>query len=77
MTDGLKNDIRNLVNFHASSRKSEKVHFDGLVISKGYEVLDKKNYRRVRSQDTEERYFLRNMHFLCDAIGVKQSGKVL
>ena len=29
LTDGLKNDIRNLVNFHASSRKSENVHFMG------------------------------------------------
>ena len=28
---GLKNDIRNLVNFHASSRKSENLHFDGLL----------------------------------------------
>ena len=33
---GLKNDIRNLVNFHASSRKSENFHFDGLVMSKIY-----------------------------------------
>ena len=32
LTDGLKNDIRNLVNFHASSRKSENLHFDWLVI---------------------------------------------
>ena len=34
LTRGLKNDIRNLVNFHASSRKSENLHFDGLVLSK-------------------------------------------
>ena len=26
---GLKTDIRNLVNFHASSRKSENLHFHG------------------------------------------------
>ena len=32
LTDGLKNDIRNLVNFHASSHKSENLHFDWLVI---------------------------------------------
>ena len=38
----LKNDIRNLVNFHASSRKSENLHFDGLFLSKAYEVLDEK-----------------------------------
>ena len=30
LTGGLKNDIRNLGNFHASSNKSENVHSDGL-----------------------------------------------
>ena len=30
---GLKEDIRNLVNFHASSRNSENLHFDGLLLS--------------------------------------------
>ena len=39
---GLKNDIRNLVNFQASSRKSENLHFDGLLLSKAYKVLDEK-----------------------------------
>ena len=39
---GVKNDIRNLVNFHASSCKPENVHFDGLVLSKPYKVLDDK-----------------------------------
>ena len=42
LTGGLKNDIRNLINFHVSSRKSENVRFDELVLSKAYEVLDKK-----------------------------------
>ena len=28
----LKNDMRNLVNFNASSRKSENFHFDGLIL---------------------------------------------
>ena len=42
LTRGLKNDIKNLVNFHASSHKSEKLHFDGLVLSKAYKVLDEK-----------------------------------
>ena len=42
MTRGLKNGIRNLVNFHASSRKSEILHFDGLLMSKAYEILDEK-----------------------------------
>ena len=40
LTGGLKNDIRNLISFHASSCKSERLHFDGLVSSKAYKVLD-------------------------------------
>ena len=42
VTGGLKNDIRNLINFHASSCKSENLHFDGLFLSKAYKVLDEK-----------------------------------
>ena len=42
LTCGLKNDLRNLVNFRASSRKSENLHFDGLLLSKGFKVLDEK-----------------------------------
>ena len=33
LTGGLKNDIKILVNFHASSRKSENLHFDDFVQS--------------------------------------------
>ena len=39
LTRGLKNDIGNLVNFHASSRKSEHLHFDGLLLSKAYKFF--------------------------------------
>ena len=42
LTHGLKNDIRNLVNFHASSRKSENLSFHGLLSSKAYKVLNAK-----------------------------------
>ena len=42
LTCGLKNDLRNLVNFHASSRKSENLHFNGLLLSKAYKDLDEK-----------------------------------
>ena len=42
LTGGLKNDIRNLVIFHASSRKSENLQFDGIAFSKAYKVLDEK-----------------------------------
>ena len=52
---GLKNDVNNLVNFHASSQKSENLHFDELLLSEAYKLLDKevrKSYvlwhRRVR-----------------------------
>ena len=42
LTFTLKNDIRNLVNFHASSQKSENLHFDWLLLSSAYKGLDKK-----------------------------------
>ena len=42
LTCGLQNDIRNMVSFHASSRKSENSHFDVLVLFKAYKVLDEK-----------------------------------
>ena len=42
LTRDLKYGITNLVNFHASSQKSENFHFDGLLLSKAYNVLDEK-----------------------------------
>ena len=39
---GLKNDLRNLLNFHVGSRKSGNLHFDGLLFSKEYKDLDEK-----------------------------------
>ena len=47
LTCGLKNDIKNFVNFHASRRKSENLHFDWILLSKAYKDLDgkiQKNY---------------------------------
>ena len=32
LTFCLKNDMSNLVNFNASSKKSENLHFDGLLL---------------------------------------------
>ena len=49
LTCGLKNDIRNLVNFHASSWKSENLHFDWIHLSKAYKYLDEKVQRRYVS----------------------------
>ena len=42
LTGGLKNNISNLVHFHASSRKSENLRFHRLVLSKVYKILDEK-----------------------------------
>ena len=42
LTRGLKNDIRILINFHASSQKSENLPSNGLLLSKVYKVLDEK-----------------------------------
>ena len=38
LTLGSKNHVRNLVNFNASSGKSENLHFDVLLLSKVYYV---------------------------------------
>ena len=43
LTLGSKNDMRNLVNFNASSGKSENLHFDVLLLSIAYKVSGKKN----------------------------------
>ena len=42
LTGGLKNDIKNLINFHASSPKSESFHFHGFVLSKSDKVSGEK-----------------------------------
>ena len=45
MTRRLKNYQRNLVNFHVSSLKSENVHFNELLLSITYKVLDEKGQK--------------------------------
>ena len=42
LTFGFKNDMRNLVNFNASSDKSENLHFDVLLLSTAYKISAKK-----------------------------------
>ena len=49
LTVGFKSDIRNLVNFNASSGKSENLHFDALLLSKAYYVWAKKVQRSYLS----------------------------
>ena len=38
LTSGLRDDIGKLVNFYASSRKPENMHFNGLFLSKAYKI---------------------------------------
>ena len=42
LTCGLKNDVRNLINFNASSAKSKNLHFGDLLLSKAYKFFDEK-----------------------------------
>ena len=48
-----KNDIKNLMNFNASSGRSENSHFHVLVLSKNI-TIDPKMYRGVMCHNTEE-----------------------
>ena len=41
LTLGSKNDMKNLMNFNASSGKSENLHFDVLLLSIAYKVSAK------------------------------------
>ena len=41
LAHGFKNDMTNLVNFNASSGKSENLHFDVLLLSIAYKVSAK------------------------------------
>ena len=40
LTRDFKKKIRSLSNVHSGSRKSEKLHFDGLLLSKAYKALN-------------------------------------
>ena len=51
---GFKNDMANLVNFNASSGKSEYFHFVVLLLSIAYKTFQLKMCRRIISHDTEE-----------------------
>ena len=46
-TFGLKNDIRNLVNFRASRQKSENLHIDWIPLAQAYKDLDEKNIKEL------------------------------
>ena len=80
LTRGLENDIKNFVKFNSSSQKSENLHFDGLLLSKAFKVLNEK----VQKSDVswhwrvihKEKLILEKYGFLCDAIDLKQSVEV-
>ena len=38
LTRGLENDRRNLANFHQSTQSLKNVHFNGLILTKVYNV---------------------------------------
>ena len=42
LTCGLKNNIRNFVNFHVSSQKSENLYFDWILLSKAHNEFNVK-----------------------------------
>ena len=46
---GLKNNIRNLVNFHATSQKSENFHFYQIFFFKTYKDLDDLCFMTLKS----------------------------
>ena len=41
LSGGLKNDIKNLANFHGNSRKSEYFHFERFLLLTAYNVSAK------------------------------------
>ena len=51
---GFKNSMMNVVNFNASSGKSENLHFDVLLLSMEYKVSAKKVQKSYLSHGTEE-----------------------
>ena len=51
--------MRNWVDFHYNTQKSEKLYIDGLFLSKGY-MFQQENFRGIKCHDTEE-YMMQNL----------------
>ena len=64
LTLGSKNDMKNLVVFNASSGKSEKFHFDVLLLSIAYKVLAKKVQKNYLSCKWKVIQTLKKTNFL-------------
>ena len=68
LTLGYKNNTKNLVNFNASSGKSENLHFDVLLLSIGYKVLAKNvqkndlswNWKKIQIFEEKLTFYLKN-----------------
>ena len=66
---GSKNDMRNFVNFNASSSKSEDLHFVVLLLSIAYKVSDKKvqknyfswHWKKYSNFKEKLAFYLRNL----------------
>ena len=58
---GLKNDMRNWVNFHYEHSKSEKLFNDGLFLSKAYNVSARKFQRKYVSLYDTEGLYMQNL----------------
>ena len=54
LTRDSKSDLRNLVNFNASSGKSENLHFDVLLLSIAYKVSAKLSLMTLRNDPNFE-----------------------
>ena len=60
LTLGSKNDMRKLVNFNASSGKSESLHFDVLLLSIAYKVSAEKVQKNYLSFEEKLTFWLKN-----------------
>ena len=58
---GLKNDMRNWVNFHYEHSKSEKLFNDALFLSKAYNVSARKFQRKYVSLYDTEGLYMQNL----------------
>ena len=76
-TSHCKNDMKNLVNFHGSTWKSQNLYFDGVPMSKEYKVLTKKLQRSyVSCHWTVVQNLMKNLYLLLQKWN-KEFGKFL
>ena len=72
----MKNNVTSLVNFNVSSRKSQNLHFDRLILFKAYKVLDeklRKSYVSKHWRVIQRKTSSWEICIFSDAIDLKQS----